>query len=246
MRQTIVAALFGVAVALAALMLWRNPSQDAERAAINADRLPTEAPSLPAPTESIAREPLPVEGVREPNAADAAPVTDEDEDAPSGNARGTPEARVALLVDAGFERARAEEIVGREAELRRAAAYREFESTGSVRALTGSAQLASETGLRAELDDDEFERYLTALGRPTRVAVVNIAADSPAANAGLMPGDEVLAYGGQRVFNLRELNDLAVRRSAGETVAATVVRDGQTLQLYVTGGPLGLMPPELR
>jgi hypothetical protein len=56
-----------------------------------------------------------------------------------------------------------------------------------------------------------------------------------------MPGDEIRTYAGQRVFNQRDLNALMLAGTPGEVVATTVVRDGQTLQLYVTRGPLGLM-----
>ena len=153
--------------------------------------------------------------------------------------------RIDALVEAGFGRTRAEEIVSREAELRSAAAFRQYETTGTVGALTTSVQLEGDAGLRAELGDVDFERYLAALGRPTYVAVAGVAAESAAANAGLIPGDEIRAYGGERVFNLRELNELAQRRSLGETVAVAVVRDGVAMQLYVTGGPLGLTPAEL-
>jgi hypothetical protein len=175
------------------------------------------------------------------DAADFAPDGAEDEPAAAGD---TPV--VERLVAAGFSRARGEEIVRRAAELRLAAAYREYETTGTVRALGGSMRLASEAGLRDELGDEEFALYLGALGRPTRVVVAGVATASAAANAGLLAGDEIVSYAGERVFNLGELNALTARRSAGETVLTTVVRDGQPLELYVTGGPLGITPGELR
>jgi serine protease Do len=100
--------------------------------------------------------------------------------------------------------------------------------------------------LRAEIGDEEFEQYLEALGRPTSVLVGTVEPSSAAANGGLLPGDQIVAYAGQRVFNARDLSALTQQRGIGETVPATVVRDGQRLQLYVTGGPLGLVPARVQ
>ena len=110
------------------------------------------------------------------------------------------------------------------------------------RAHRARCRTLSAAKLRAEIGDAEFERYLEALGQPTSVVIGSVEPASAAANAGLLPGDEIVAYGGQRVFNARDLSALTLQRGTGETVAATVVRDGQSLQLYVTGGPLGLVP----
>jgi hypothetical protein len=244
MRQTVLLGLLGVAVALVALvLLWSSPIQNVDSSTVDAGAIRARPPN--APTEPMARVSVGVVP-RRPLAANDAPDVEEDESPPSASTLGTPESRIDALVGAGFARTRAEEIVSREAELRRTAAVRQYEATGTVAALTNSAQLDGEAGLRAELGDADFERYLAALGRPTRVAVGGVAAESSAANAGLIPGDEIRSYGGRRVFNLRELNELAQRHALGETVAVAVIRDGVAMQLYVTGGPLGLTPAQLR
>jgi S1-C subfamily serine protease len=49
-----------------------------------------------------------------------------------------------------------------------------------------------------------------------------------------------VAYDGQRVFDMTELNELTYAGSRGETVAIDVVRDGQPIQLYVERGPIGV------
>lgn len=241
MRQTILGGLLGVALALAALALL--PSELRENAASplgDESALPERPPNAPAPKDSAAAA-LPARAAPEPSATGPTPGVPDDDEAPSAPL-GTHGERIDMLVAAGFAPARAAAIVDSEAQLRREAAEREYEATGTVRALTGSAQLASEAALRVELGDADFERYLASLGRPTAVAVAGVGEQSAAANAGLQAGDVIRAYGGERVFNLRELTELAQRRSIGETVAVTVVRDGVTLELYVNGGPLGLAP----
>jgi S1-C subfamily serine protease len=94
--------------------------------------------------------------------------------------------------------------------------------------------------LRQELGETEYERYLAALGRPTKVGVFNVIASSPAEKAGLQAGDEILTYGGTRVFDMRELNDLTVEGSPGQPVVLEVQRNGQNLQLVLPRGPIGI------
>jgi hypothetical protein len=149
--------------------------------------------------------------------------------------------RVAGLVGAGFTPHRAAEILRLEAELRRDAYLAEYEASGTIRPLNSAARAGSVDRLRSQLGDDDYERYLAGTGQPRSVVVRVVDASSAAAHAGLLPGDEILAYAGQRVFNQRDLNGLMLAGTPGEVVPATVVRNGQTLQLYVTRGPLGLM-----
>lgn len=93
-------------------------------------------------------------------------------------------------------------------------------------------------GLRSEIGDEEYTRYRLALGRSAGVAVAALTQASPAGPAGLLPGDDIVNYGGTRVFNLAELNALASRRNPGDSVLVDVRRNGQTFQLVVPGGPL--------
>jgi len=97
-----------------------------------------------------------------------------------------------------------------------------------------------EEALRAEIGDAEYERYLQATGRPTRVSVRTVLPSSPADRVGLRPGDEIVAYGGKRVFDMDDLNRLTLEGQPGETVVLEVLRDGQPMQLYVPRGPIGI------
>jgi hypothetical protein len=154
--------------------------------------------------------------------------------------------RLQRLIAAGFSSDRADEILRKESQLRRTAVESEYAASGTIRGLNGSAPAAVSTRLRSELGDDEYARYLEALGEPTRIRVREVESDSVAANAGIQPGDEIISYAGKRVFNQRELNALMLQTPEGETVATTIMRDGQPLQLYVTGGALGIAQRAVR
>jgi len=238
-RRFVVFALLGLGLGFAALS-WRSSDTGRDRP-VSAD---AGAARAPLPTARSAPPELATEPSGAPSTAPANRADEPLEDEETGVEPSAEPARdrIALLIAAGFSPDRAAHIVRRESELRVAAASEEYAATGTVRALTGSVQNASAAKLREEIGDAEFERYLDALGQPTSVVIGSIDPASAAANAGLLPGDEIVAYGGQRVFNARDLSVLSLQRGTGETVGATVVRDGQALQLYVTGGPLGLVP----
>jgi S1-C subfamily serine protease len=95
--------------------------------------------------------------------------------------------------------------------------------------------------LRAELGDTDYERYLQADGRPTAVPVRDVLASSPAERSGLQPGDEIVAYAGQRVFGMSELNSLTLEGTPGESVIVDVRRAGQNVQLVLPRGPIGIV-----
>ena len=150
------------------------------------------------------------------------------------------------LISAGFTRARAVEVVQRGSQLRHEAIEREYAATGTIQPLRFSSASTVEQQLRTEMGDGEYEKLLRATGKTTRIRVGDVEPDSAAANAGILPGDEISAYSGRRVFNLRDLNALMLQTPEGETVRTTVVRDGQAMQLYVTGGALGISQSRAR
>ena len=49
-----------------------------------------------------------------------------------------------------------------------------------------------------------------------------------------------MAYNGRRIFDMRELNELTLEGTPGESVVIDVRRDGQNLQLVMPRGPLGV------
>jgi hypothetical protein len=163
---------------------------------------------------------------------------------PPGGNRGmrgqeTREERIQRLVDAGFPADRAESIESRTSELTMQTIQAQYQRRRGEKVDPALLDNPDEV-LRLELGEAEYERYLTALGRPTKVGVFNVLQDSPAEQAGLRSGDEILSYGGQRVFGMRELNNLTVEGTPGEPVMLEVERAGQRLQLVMPRGPIGI------
>jgi len=93
---------------------------------------------------------------------------------------------------------------------------------------------------RNELGDDFYDWLLYSTGRPNRVRVGDVIAGSAAATAGLQPGDVILGYGEQRVFNPDELRSATSGGMAGDATAISVLRDGRERQVLVPRGPLGV------
>ena len=150
----------------------------------------------------------------------------------------TTEQRVEQLVSAGFAPDRAAWIEKRTAELQMQAIQAQYSARRGD--TVDPTLLRGEQTLRQDLGDAEYERYLTALGRPTKVGVFNVIASSPAEQAGLHAGDQIVSYGGARVFDMRELNDLTLQGTPGQPVAVEVERDGQNVQLVLPRGPIGI------
>lgn len=93
--------------------------------------------------------------------------------------------------------------------------------------------------LRYEIGDAEYERYLRALGKPTNVQVAEVLPESIAESAGIRTGDVILDYDNKRLFNLGELNGLAIGKD-GSPATITVSRDGAILKVVVPGGIIGV------
>jgi C-terminal processing protease CtpA/Prc len=141
------------------------------------------------------------------------------------------------IIAAGLTPERMKEINRRAEELRVAAMQAQYEAQRNGQRVQG---VDTDQALRKELGDAEYERYLKAEGRPTEVRVMDVLATSAAERSGLKAGDEILSYGGTRVFDARDLNALTMQGAAGGAVTVQVKRDGQTVQLSVPSGPLGV------
>lgn len=104
-----------------------------------------------------------------------------------------------------------------------------------MRALdTGQARV------RKYLGDDAYDRYLFASGAPNRLSVRSVIATSPAERAGLEPGDVLLAYGAQRLFDNRQLRELRSGGQPGEQVTMEIMREGRAMEITIPRGPLGV------
>ena len=94
--------------------------------------------------------------------------------------------------------------------------------------------------LREELGDAAYDRYLYATGEDNRVRVDSIIPGSVAELAGLQPGDLIESYAGQALFGYADLRDATAGGERGEIVQVQVQRDGQTLDINLSRGPLGV------
>jgi len=149
--------------------------------------------------------------------------------------------RLNQLVEAGFSPDQAQHITERESELQLEALYAQYDA---IRDGEPSGPLTNgfdpQNQLRQELGDASYERYLDATGQSTSIGVQRVMDGSPGQAAGLQTGDEVIAYAGERVFNISDLNQLILEGAPGQPVVMDVLRDGQQIQLYVPRGPIGI------
>lgn len=144
------------------------------------------------------------------------------------------------IAAAGLTPERMQALNRRAAELRVAAMQAQYEAQRNGQRAQG---VDVDQMLRKELGDAEYERYLKAQGRGTEVRVMEVLATSAAERAGIQAGDEIVSYGGTRVFDNRDLNTLSNQASPGGTVVIQLKRDGQTVQVSVPSGPLGVTAP---
>ncbi len=101
------------------------------------------------------------------------------------------------------------------------------------------ADFDPDSRLRDELSDAEYDSYLNATGRPSRVTVTGVMENSQAEYAGIRPGDQIVTYAGVRVFDFREVVSLTQQGTPGESVIVELLRDGQPMQVAVYRGVLG-------
>ncbi len=90
------------------------------------------------------------------------------------------------------------------------------------------------------LGDDGYDAYLYATNQPNRVVLRELLQGSPAKAAGFLPGDIVRSYDRKRLFATSDLQKATVGGRAGESVAVEILRNGQTMTLYIARGPFGV------
>ena len=155
--------------------------------------------------------------------------------------RNSPEGRAERLVEAGFDAGIADWIVQREETLQMDALQARFDAERS-----GDSQSyywdrnSSNDVLRAELGDEDYERYLSVNGRPTSVGVSSVIGSSPAQTAGLRAGDEITRYDGARVYSMTDITKVTMTGEPGQNVVIDVVREGINIQIVMPRGPLGI------
>jgi len=123
------------------------------------------------------------------------------------------------------------------------AGFNDFETdTISSGERVNARQLAlqTQTDIRSELGDGQYELYLETTGRPTTIPVSRIAEGSAGQVAGLQEGDEIISYDGERVFNILDLQRLTEEGTEGQTVIIDVMRDDSPVTLAIPRGQIGI------
>lgn len=145
------------------------------------------------------------------------------------------------LIDGGFSEDEARRILKQESEAQFKAMQAAHDAERSGEAIDPMSALSRPQALlRAELGDSAYERYLQAQGQPTAIQVTQVLENSPGSEAGLQPGDQIVSYSGERVFDVNDLRELTLQGRAGEDVVIEIDRDGVRMQLSVPRGPVGI------
>jgi hypothetical protein len=96
-----------------------------------------------------------------------------------------------------------------------------------------------QTRFRKELGDEDYDKILYAAGLRNRVRVDDLLRGSVASDSGIMVGDEIYSYAGERIFNPSSLYILTTQGEADEIVEIVILRDGDLYLVTAQRGPLG-------
>lgn len=96
------------------------------------------------------------------------------------------------------------------------------------------------SGIREEFGDPVYDQYLFSSGQPNRVQVRSVLRGSAAELAGIQPGDILISYANQRIFDMQALRQATTEGIAGEPVLVEMQRDGLPTALTLPRGPMGI------
>jgi len=94
--------------------------------------------------------------------------------------------------------------------------------------------------LRDELSEKEYDAYLFATGRPNRVMIQSTLSTSPARDAGIKTGDNVIRYNNIRIYTWADLRNATTQCPTDSMVEVELERNGQQHRVFVPCGPLGV------
>ncbi|WP_455209816.1 PDZ domain-containing protein [Kaarinaea lacus] len=94
--------------------------------------------------------------------------------------------------------------------------------------------------LRDELSEKEYDAYLFATGRPNRVMIQSTLSTSPARDAGIKTGDNVIRYNNIRIYTWADLRNATTQCTTDSMVEVELERNGQQHRVFVPCGPLGV------
>jgi len=94
--------------------------------------------------------------------------------------------------------------------------------------------------LRDEVGPDAYDRYLYETGEDNRVQVDSVIPGSAGEQNGLLPGDIIERYDDAAVFDVRDLRTATSSGQRGELVPVEVRRGGDTVEVMLPRGPIGI------
>ena len=94
--------------------------------------------------------------------------------------------------------------------------------------------------LRQELGDTRYDLYLYATEQYNRLVVEEVMSGSAAESSGIQPGDHIMRYDNQRIFSWSEIREATLAGQSDEIVTLEVNREGESYQLAIPRGPLGV------
>lgn len=93
---------------------------------------------------------------------------------------------------------------------------------------------------REEMGDELYDKYLYDTGQFNRVEVQSVLTGSPAEKVGLSDGDIIYRYDGERIYGWTDLTNATAQGDPNQTVKVEVLRNGETVDVYMQRGPLGI------
>lgn len=155
--------------------------------------------------------------------------------------RNSRERRTGRLLKAGFDATTAEWILTRESEFQMEMLRARYDANRNGERIDSYQQnSAFRDEMQQQLGDEKFEQYLAANGNPLHVSIGTVLDSSPAQVAGLRPGDQIVNYGGERIYSMRDLTEQTMQGVPDENVVIDFVRDGVPMQVVLPRGPVGI------
>jgi len=99
---------------------------------------------------------------------------------------------------------------------------------------------------REEIGEKDWDLMLYASGRDNRVLLSDVLQNSPAAAAGIEPGDILVRYDDRAILSSPELISATRQSAPGATVPVDLLRNGEPQRVYVPPGPLGVRIRSIR
>jgi hypothetical protein len=149
------------------------------------------------------------------------------------------------LIAAGFTPDRADWLMQRVKELKAAQIQLMKESPAkpaSEQPALARILIDGDLPLREEIGDADYARYREATGRVMGTPITGVIPDSNADRIGLKKGDDIVQYGGKHVYSYFDLLSMASENKSGGPTLLEVRRGGQTFQVLLPQGELGIEP----